>query len=108
MPASFSPSSDDLLRFLPETVLTVAGTLMMLLDPFLAAKKPKFFGHISVLAFVAALFATVAANGVPGPAFSNLLIVDGFATYFRMLVIGIGMFAVFSSYQYLDSEKADT
>jgi NADH-quinone oxidoreductase subunit N len=108
MPASFSPSPDDLLRFLPETILIIGGTLMMLLDPFLSAKKPKMFGHISLVAFAAALFATVAANGVPGPAFSNLLIVDGFATYFRMLVISIGIFAVFSSYHYLDREKAET
>lgn len=108
MPVSFSPSPDDLLRFLPETVLIIAGTLMMLLDPFLSAKKPKFFGHISLVAFVIALFAAVAANGVQGPAFSNLLIVDGFATYFRILVIMIGIFAVFSSYHYLDREKAET
>ncbi|MCU1329183.1 MAG: proton-translocating NADH-quinone oxidoreductase, chain [Bryobacterales bacterium] len=108
MPASFSPSPDDLLRFLPETILIIGGTLMMLLDPFLSAKKPKMFGHISLVAFVAALFATVAANGVPGPAFSNLLIVDGFATYFRVLVISIGIFAVFCSYHYLDREKAET
>jgi NADH-quinone oxidoreductase subunit N len=108
MPVSFAPSADDLLRFLPETILIIAGTLMMLMDPFFSGKSPKIFGHVSLVAFVAALFASVAANGVQGPAFSNLLIVDGFATYFRILVIAIGIFAVFSSYQYLDREKAET
>src|SRR4051812_48403901 len=97
-----------MLRFAPESILTVAGTLLMVLDPFLGAKKPKMFGHITIVSFLLALFAAFAANGVAGPAFSNLLIVDGFATYFRVLVILIGIFAVQSSYQYLDREKADT
>ncbi|HXJ38442.1 MAG TPA: NADH-quinone oxidoreductase subunit N [Bryobacteraceae bacterium] len=108
MLVNFTPSNDDLLRFAPETILTVAGTLLMVLDPFVAAKKPKMFGHISIVSFILALFAAISANGVPGPAFSNLLIVDGFATYFRILVILTGIFAVLSSYQYLDREKADT
>lgn len=108
MPVNFAPSSADLLRFLPETILIAAGTLMMVLDPFLSAKKPKFFGHLSIAAFILALFAAVSANGVPGPAFSNLLIIDGFATYFRVLVIAIGIFAVLSAYQYLEREKAET
>ena len=30
MPANFVPSGDDLLRFAPETILTVAGTLLMI------------------------------------------------------------------------------
>ena len=30
-------------------------------------------------------------------AFHNMLIVDGFATFFRVLVIAVGMLAVFSS-----------
>jgi len=108
MPANFSPPPDDLLRFLPETILTVAGTLMMVLDTVFSEKRPKFFGHMTIVAFVLALFASITAYGVAGPAFSNLLIVDGFATYFRILVISIGIFGVLSSYAYLDKEKAET
>ncbi len=102
------PSADDLLRFAPETILSVAGTLLMVLDPFFAKKAPKLFGHISIVAFILAIFAAIAANGVAGPAFSNLLIVDGFATFFRILVLVIGILAVLTSYRYLDREKAET
>ena len=35
-----------------------------------------------------------------------MLIVDGFATFFRVLVIGVGMLAVFSSTEYLRRENA--
>ena len=108
MPASFAPSADDLLRYAPETILTLAGTLLMILDPFFAKKNPKLFGHLSIAAFLIAIVGAVAANGVQGPAFSNLLIVDGFATYFRILVMVIGIVTVLLSYRYLDREKAET
>ena len=34
--------------------------------------------------------------------------VDGFATFFRFLVLAIGILAVLASYRYLDREKAET
>ena len=108
MPASFAPSFDDMVRFAPETILTVAGTLLMMLDPFFAKKNPKLFGHLSIAAFVVAIFGAAAAYSVPGMAFSNLLIVDGFATFFRILVLVIGIVTVLLSYRYLDREKAET
>src|ERR1019366_5855470 len=108
MPASFAPSADDMVRFAPETILTVAGTLLMMLDPFFAKKNPKLFGHLSIVSFVVAIFGAAAAYSVPGMAFSNLLIVDGFATFFRILVLVIGIVTVLLSYRYLDREKAET
>src|SRR5579872_2474104 len=108
MPVSFVPSADDLLRFAPETILTIAGTILMVLDPILARRMPKLFGHLSIAALIAAFLGAMAAASDPGPAFSNLLIVDGFAAYFRILVIAIGILAVLSSYRYLDREQAET
>src|SRR5882724_5892604 len=108
MPANFAPSANDLLRFSPEMILSVAGTLLMVLDPFFAKRTPRLFGHVSIVAFITAIFGAICANTVPGPAFSNLLIVDGFATFFRVLVLCVGILSVLSSYRYLDREKAET
>jgi NADH-quinone oxidoreductase subunit N len=108
MPASFAPSGDDLLRFSPETILTVAGALLMVLDPFFAKRAPRLFGHISIAALLTAMLGAICANSVAGPAFSNLLVVDGFATFFRLLVLAIGILTVLSSYWYLDHEEAET
>src|ERR1700743_3769089 len=36
-----------------------------------------------------------------------MLLVDGFATFFRILVIGVGILAVLSSYRYIDRENAE-
>jgi len=108
VPANFAPSADDLIRFSPEIILTIAGTLLMLLDPFFAKRMPKLFGHLSIAAFILAIFGALAANAVPGHAYSNLLVVDGFATFFRLLVLSIGILSVLSSYMYLEREAAET
>ena len=108
MPVNFTPSSDDILRFAPELIMTIAGTLLMVLDPFFAKKSPRLFGHLSIAAFIAAIVAAALANSVPGAAYSNLLVIDGFGTFFRILVIAIGILTVLSSYRYLDREKAET
>ncbi|MEP6716995.1 MAG: NADH-quinone oxidoreductase subunit N [Terriglobia bacterium] len=108
VPVNFAPSATDLLRFSPEIVLTIAGTLLMVLDPIFARRLPKMFGHLAILAFGIAMAAAVAANSVPGASFSKLLVVDGFATFFRLLVLGIGILSVLISYRSLEREGAET
>ena len=49
---------------------------------------------VTLLALLAALGCTLRRLLEPGPAFSDMLIVDGFATFFRVLVIIVGMLAV--------------
>lgn len=108
MPVNFAPSGTDLLRFSPEIILSVAGTVLMVLDPLFARRFPKLFGHLSILALALAAWGAFAANAIPGASFSNLLVVDGFATFFRVLVIAIGVLTVLASYRYLDLENAET
>lgn len=108
MPANFLPTAADYLRYSPEIILTVVGTLLMVLDPWLAEKRPRMFGHLSMLALVVAVFATVAQSGSTGYAYSSMVISDGFATFFRVLVLVVGILAVLSSYRYLEREKAET
>lgn len=108
MPVSLFPSQAELLRFLPEIILSVAGTLLMLLDAGTGGRQPKIYGHLTIAAFVAALFATVAAGGDPGFSFSSMVVVDGFGTFFRLLVLCVGILAVLASYRYLEREKAET
>jgi NADH-quinone oxidoreductase subunit N len=108
MPVNFAPSASDMLRFAPETILTIAGTLLMVLDPVFGRRKTNFFGNFTIAALLVAIYAAWVANSVPGVAFSNLLVVDGFGTYFRILVMAIGILTVLSSYNYLCQEEAET
>jgi NADH-quinone oxidoreductase subunit N len=102
----FNPQ--DALRFLPEIILTVMGTLLMVLDPIIHKRSSDAFGHISLVALLAALGASVYAFTIGGPAFGGMLMVDGFATFFRVLVITVGILTVFPSYRFLARQNAET
>jgi NADH-quinone oxidoreductase subunit N len=106
MLANYVPAASDYVRFLPEIIMTVAGTLVMLMEPLLGEHKRTAFETVSLVAFFAALAAAVNANTNPGTSFSNMVIVDGFATFFRVLVIGVGILTILSSSQYLKREHA--
>ena len=108
MPASpmFNPA--DLIRFLPEIVLTVIGTLIMVLDPLLDRRDSKLYGSLSLAALAAAIGAAIYAYSVPGPAFGGMLVIDGFATFFRVVVFGVGILTILPSFSFLKRQQAET
>ena len=107
MPADFFPKGVELLRFLPEIILTVVGTLLMVIVPLAKQRWAAIYGHISLLGLAGALAAAVSAYSTPGPAFSGMLIADGFAAFFRVLVISVGILTVLASYRFLAREGAE-
>src|SRR5580704_13216490 len=109
------PTNAEYLRFLPEIILTLAGVLIMLLEAILpspdaaSSLRPapgarRLFAPISIVSLAAALVAAATADG--GTAFHDMLIIDTFGTFFRVLVTGIGILAVLSSSEYLRRENA--
>jgi NADH-quinone oxidoreductase subunit N len=101
-------NAGDIVRFLPEIILTVAATLLMILDPIVNRRSSALFGNLSLVALIAALFGSVAAYAQAGPAFGGMLSVDGFATFFRVLVIVVGILTVLPSYRFLARQDAET
>ena len=63
MPVNFVPTGTDYLRILPEIIMTIAGTLIMLIEGWLGENKKRNLSALTFVAFVAALVAAVAANG---------------------------------------------
>ena len=102
------PASADLIRFLPETILTIMGTFLMVIIPLVNRRSSNVFGHVALFALVAALAGSVLAYTQPGPAFGGMLIVDGFATFFRVLVMVVGILTILPSYRYLRRQDAET
>jgi NADH-quinone oxidoreductase subunit N len=97
------PTNAEYLRFFPEVILTLTGILIMFLEAVLPDDKKSIFAPLSIVGLAAALFA--AATTDQGTAFHDMLIIDPFGTFFRVLVIGIGILAVFSSSEYLRREN---
>ena len=54
MPINWMPTSADYLRFLPEIILTVVGTLLMVLDAISERRGSPFYGNITIGALLAA------------------------------------------------------
>lgn len=105
MPANYLPTSDEYLRILPEIVLVLTGIIIMLLEAMRGPKdNPPF--HALTLAGIVAAFAGCFAS-TTGPAFHDMLMVDGFATFFRVIVLIVGGLTALMSLSYLDREKAD-
>ncbi|MDQ6676095.1 MAG: NADH-quinone oxidoreductase subunit N [Acidobacteriota bacterium] len=106
-PAGAMPPAADLVRILPELILSTAGTVLMVLVPVIKGRFPSLFGNFSIAAMLAALTAAIYAFTMPGPAFGNLLIIDGFATFFRVLVLAVGVVSVLSSYRFLHRDGVE-
>jgi len=92
----------QVLRLLPETILTVFGIVIMVAEPFVERKRA--LGHVAIVGLLAALVGVAVGSGSPGLAFNNQISNDGFAIFFRLLFILIGILVVFASLQYLERD----
>ena len=106
MPDNFLPTSAEYVRILPEIILTLVATLIVFLEAVLDDDQKGIFAPLTVLGLAGAFAGAIAAYGQEGPAFHDMLMIDGFATFFRVLVIGVGVLAVFSSSGYLRRESS--
>jgi NADH-quinone oxidoreductase subunit N len=106
VPDNLFPAGVEYFRILPEIILTLVGVLIMFLEAVLSDRQKGIFAPLTVVGLAGALIAAIAANGEPGTAFNNMMVVDGFATFFRVLVITVGLLAVFASTEYLRRENS--
>lgn len=105
----FMPSGAELFKFGPELLLTIVGTLIMVLEGLLREGKPRHsLNTLALLSLGAALGLSIAAYTPEAvPSFQNMLLVDGFGTFFRSLVIVVALLAVLCSGSYLRREHAE-
>jgi NADH-quinone oxidoreductase subunit N len=108
MPVSFVPTPQELLRFSPEILLSIVATGLMLAESMMKPGSRTKLAAAAFLALAGAAALAAMAAGDPGPAFSNLLVVDGFSTFFRILVCLAGMLVVLISTNYLRQENHDS
>lgn len=99
------PDFHDIHRIGPEIILTIFGTLAMVLEPLTGdgkGEKPQLrYLALAGLA-IAIAFALIAE---PGTSFHQMVRVDGFATFFRILTCSVGILTVLASAGYLVREK---
>jgi len=99
---NFMPTGVEYFRVLPEIILTLVGVLIMFLEAVLPENAKTILSKVAGVGLLGALAAAFYTD--PGMAFQGMLVVDNFATFFRVLVIGIGFLTVFASSEYLRRE----
>ncbi len=108
MPASFAlPNAAEYFRVLPEMLLVAVATLIMVLEPLTSKQSKRALGWIALAGLVAALIPAAMGESLPGTAFSGMVIIDGFAVFFRVLVIAAAIVVVLMSWSYLRREGAE-
>jgi NADH-quinone oxidoreductase subunit N len=108
VPNNFLPTAGEYLRIAPEMILTIAATLIMLLEGLRGKRELRAIPMLAFLAILAALAGAFGAHTSPGAAFQQMLIVDGYATFFRVLVLIVGLLAFLLSTNYLRLERVDS
>src|SRR5581483_6763917 len=107
MLGDFQPHAVEYLRFLPEILLSVFGILIMMLEA-VARGKRTYLGALAIVAIVAAFVANIFAYSNAGPAFQDMIVIDGYGTFFRGLVLVVGFLCVLASFSYLERERAQS
>ena len=108
MPASFVPTAAEYFRVLPEILLVVVATLIMVLEPLTSKQSKRALGWAALAGLLAALIPAALAELAPGTAFSGMVSIDGFAVFFRVLVIAAAIVVVLMSGSYLRREDAES
>ncbi|MGA8026354.1 MAG: NADH-quinone oxidoreductase subunit N [Bryobacteraceae bacterium] len=108
MLGNFQPHAVEYLRFLPEIVLSIVGIAVMMLEAMMGARRRIGLGVLSLAGTVIAFGANVWAYNNAGSAFQNMIVVDGYGTFFRGVVLVAGGICILASFTYLERENAQT
>jgi len=106
MLANFIPSAAEYARIAPELILIIVGTLIMFLEAVMDGEQKPILGTLASVGLVAGIFAALTAP--QGDAFQGMLAVDGFATFFKVLVMVAGLLVMMASSEYLNREGHET
>ncbi len=97
----------DLLRILPEIVLSAFAILVMVLDPIFPGGKKRFLGWVAVLGVLGAGAAAERSAVSPGLAFGDTVAADDFALYFVYLFLLVAALTLLGSIDYLERDGID-
>jgi NADH-quinone oxidoreductase subunit N len=99
-------TSADYIRLLPELILIVFGTLVMLAEPFVDQQSNR--KQLGVIALIGALLSTAASvyqSGNMGYGFVHMIRVDTFSIFFHVLIGIITAVVILASFEYLEVQQ---
>ena len=91
----------DGLALLPEILLVVWASALMLLNLFIPQERKGWVAVLSALGLVAALAAALALSARAYEAFGGMVVLDGFAVFLEVLLAASGIAAITLAYDYI-------
>ncbi|MGH7206564.1 MAG: NADH-quinone oxidoreductase subunit N [Nitrospiraceae bacterium] len=98
----------DLLALLPELIVVVTACLVIALDPITPASRRDLLAWMSVGALALCVGLTgeqISALNVRVSAFSNLVVIDAYARFWKIVLYGVTALTIFLSLPYLKAER---
>ncbi len=100
--------SANVLRLLPEYILTLTGVAVMMLEPILplrASRRP--LGWLAILGTIGAMAASWYQTYFPaGQAFYGTIQVDAFSIFFHLVICGIVLLTLLASMEYFEGHAS--
>lgn len=96
----------SLVAVAPEAVVAVGGLLLLILGTALRKQRPGVLAGASIAILAGAAVATIPGVGKSTLAFDSTVALDGFAVFFKLVLIGIAAVAVLASHHFLEAEGA--
>jgi NADH-quinone oxidoreductase subunit N len=95
----------DLVAILPELIVIGAACLVLALDPLTPASRKDWLAWFSVAALAACAHLTSSRMCTSVSAFSDLVILDPFSSFWKLLLYGVTGFTILLSLAYLKAER---
>ena len=97
--------ASDLIRILPQAVLSAFAILVMVFEPFLPAGRKTLLGWFSLFGVIAAGAAAIRTSFSPGLAFGGSVAADRFGLFFICLFLLVAALTLLGSFNYLEREN---
>jgi NADH-quinone oxidoreductase subunit N len=91
----------NLNAILPQVIITSWAAILLLIDAWIPKQRKGITAFLATLGIIIALGFAIARAGIVQSAFNGMMIIDGFANFMNILVLGSGLVGVALAYDYL-------
>src|SRR5438270_12816016 len=93
-------------QILPEVILSIFGTILMVIDPLLpASNSRRSLGWLAFIGTLAGVAASFYQKNAQGTSWFGMVRVDAFSIFFHVLVIAISAITILASFEYLEYQQ---
>lgn len=97
----------DLVTILPELIVVVAACLVLALEPVIPPHGKDWLAWMSMAALTACFIVTASGMGDRVGAFGDLVVVDAYASFWKLLLYVVSGLTILLSIGYLKEERID-